>query len=131
MSTSSRRHPARLAALAATATAVGVVAALAAAPASAVPADSTSPAFASPAFTPGRYVVVMSDQPVATYAGGVAGYTPTKPGAGKKVQVTSADATRYAGYLKQRQDTVAKAAGVSPKVRYSTTLSGFSATGKP
>ncbi|MHA3704262.1 S8 family peptidase [Jatrophihabitans sp. YIM 134969] len=128
MSILSRRHPARLAAVTAAATAVGVAAALAAAPSSAAPADPGSSPFTAPAFTAGRYVVVMSDQPVATYAGGVAGYTPTKPKAGAKVQVKSADATRYAAYLTARQTNVARAAGVTPSVRYSTTLSGFAAT---
>lgn len=129
MSTPSRRHPARLAAIAAAATAVGVAAAaLTAAPVSAAPADPTSSAFAPPAFAAGRYVVVMTDQPVATYAGGVSGYAPTKPAPGGKVQVNSADATRYAAYLTARQDTVARAAGVSPTIRYSTTLSGFAAS---
>ena len=129
MSTLPWRHPARLAAVTAAATAVGVVAALAAAPVSAAPADTTSSAaFAAPAFTPGRYVVVMKDQPVATYAGGVPGYAPTKPAAGGKVQVNSADATRYVTYLSSRQDSVAKAAGVTPTIRYSTTISGFAAS---
>ena len=128
MSTPSRRHPARLAAVTAAATAVGVAAALVAAPASAAPADTTSSAAIPSSFTPGRYVVVLSDQPVATYAGGVPGYAPTRPAPGGKVDVASKAASQYKGYLAQRQDAVARAAKVTPSIRYSTTISGFAAT---
>ena len=126
MSTPSRRRPVRLAVATATATAAGVVAALTSAPASAAPADT--PAAIPGTFTPGRYVVVMADQPVATYDGSVPGYAPTKPAPNAKVQTTSAAASRYAGYLGSRQDAVARAAGVTPSARFSTTLSGFAAT---
>jgi subtilisin family serine protease len=73
----------------------------------------------------GNYIVVLKDKPLTTYTGNVRGYAATKPAAGRKVDVSSAAAKRYAGYLKQRQDSVMRTVGAAARTRYDVTLNGF------
>ena len=49
----------------------------------------TAPAAVDPQlFAPGRYIVVMAEQPIAMYDGGTPGLAPTKPQAGQKLDTT-------------------------------------------
>jgi hypothetical protein len=42
-------------------------------------------------FQAGRYIVVLTDKPAATYDGGTAGYAATKPRAGRKLDARRAE----------------------------------------
>ncbi|WP_307812268.1 S8 family peptidase [Lacisediminihabitans changchengi] len=79
-------------------------------------------------FTPGRYIVTLADPAVATYQGGVNGYTATKPNPGKQLNARSKAVQSYGDYLAQQQKDVAAAAGVTIKQSYTLALNGFSAT---
>ena len=77
----------------------------------------------------GRYVVVMKDQPEASYNGNVPGYAATRPQPGQQFQ-NDADALNYRGYLQSRQDQAlarAGAASVEKIYTYTTAVSGFTA----
>ncbi len=91
----------------------------------AVTPDGTAPA--SP-YTAGKYVVVLSKAPIASYAGGTDNIPATRPQAGKKVEVTSQAARKYAGVLTADQNRIAASAGVKQKQKYTVSLNGFSAT---
>lgn len=111
-------------ALAATATSALLLSALAG-PAQAAP-SSGSPANPS-TYSAGRYIVQLAGAPVAGYQGGVSGLRATKPAAGSKLAVASADATAYRSYLVKRQDDAARTAGVKVERRYTNALNGFAA----
>jgi len=74
------------------------------------------------------YIVQLADLPISTYAGGVEGLRPTKPGVGQKVDTQSARADQYSDYLAEAQDAAVEDAGatVSDVVyRYDTALNGI------
>ncbi|MFD1505838.1 peptidase [Georgenia yuyongxinii] len=81
----------------------------------------------APAYKAGRYVVVMRDEPVIAYEGGVAGITATKPAEGEKFEPDTAAANSYRGHLKARQNRAARAAAASPVYTYTEAVSGFAA----
>ncbi|MBC7441424.1 MAG: S8 family serine peptidase [Ramlibacter sp.] len=95
-----------------------------AAPQNVPPAAAAKPATT---FEAGRYVVILAEPAVATYAGGVSGFAPTRPGAGEQLDARAKKARDYAGHLKERQKKVATDAGVSISVSYTTALNGFAA----
>ncbi|MDQ0238786.1 S8 family serine peptidase [Arthrobacter bambusae] len=76
----------------------------------------------------GRYVVVLAEKPAATYDGGTPGYVPTKPQAGKKLDVGKAEVKQYQAHLQQKQQDVAKQQSVTINRDYTTAINGFSAT---
>jgi multidrug efflux pump subunit AcrA (membrane-fusion protein) len=59
----------------------------------AVPPKPVKPA--SPAPIPSRYIVTLTDKPIATYGGDVKGLGTTRPSKGARVNVTSGRAKRY------------------------------------
>ncbi|MED5619341.1 S8 family peptidase [Ideonella sp. BN130291] len=74
------------------------------------------------------YIVQLADAPVATYAGGVSGYAPTKPAPGTKLNVNATAAQAYIGYLDaQRSNALAQVAGAPVLHRYNVVFNGFSA----
>src|SRR5690349_10517794 len=74
------------------------------------------------------YIVQLVQAPVAGYAGGVDGYAATKPGKGKKVDVSSVGAQKYAGYLRSAHDNALRKVGGGDKVYdYTTVFNGFAA----
>ncbi|WP_308293559.1 S8 family serine peptidase [Streptomyces sp. BBFR25] len=75
----------------------------------------------------GRYVVTLTDQPIATYDGGVNGISATKPAQHAKVDVTSAAARRYRTHLEERQNQVARSVGATARRHYAVATSAFSA----
>ncbi|SDU80484.1 Peptidase inhibitor I9 [Microlunatus sagamiharensis] len=103
---------------------------LTALPALAAPGGPGTPALPTPAAT-GRYVVTLSDKPLASYRGGVAGFAATRPTAGRKVDVGSRAAARYGDYLRRSQERVADAVGASVDRSYSVALNGFVADLNP
>lgn len=79
-------------------------------------------------YAAGKYVVVLVKAPVASYAGGTDNIPATKPKSGKKVEVTSNAARKYASVLTADQNTIASSVGATPKQKYTVSLNGFSAT---
>ncbi|MFX0537132.1 S8 family peptidase [Ornithinimicrobium sp. Y1847] len=79
-------------------------------------------------FEDGPYVVIMQEQPVASYDGHQPGYAATKPGKGGKVNPNSAHARKWADKLQEDQDEVIERAEVGePHTRFDTALNGFAA----
>ncbi|GIF23658.1 subtilisin family serine protease/plastocyanin [Actinoplanes tereljensis] len=70
--------------------------------------------------TAGRYVVRLTDAPLAAY-------DKTKAAAGQRLSRTTAAAGSYRSYLGRRRATVADKAGVKVGKAYDTTFNGFSA----
>ncbi|MBU4466360.1 MAG: S8 family serine peptidase, partial [Actinobacteria bacterium] len=92
----------------------------------AVPGEEVKPP--TPVDSPnGQYIVVLDEDPVASYAGGESGLVATKPVKGDKLDANSAAAQKYTSFLKERQADVAADAGVTPAATYQVTLNGFSA----
>lgn len=109
--------------------AVLITTALVAPPGSAQPPTGpTATSLGLPTFAPGRYVVTLADKPVATYQGGVSGLKATKPTAGRKVEVNSADAKRYRTFLSGKHAEVAARVGAKVTHDYSTALNAFAAS---
>ncbi|MCW2803949.1 MAG: putative family peptidase [Propionibacteriaceae bacterium] len=101
---------------------------------------STSAAMAGPdqpddplaaTVAPGRYVVSLAEDPVASYDGDIKGLKATRPVDGRKVDVTSAEAKKYKQYLTGEQDKIAARVGARPGKRYSVSLNGFTTTLTP
>src|SRR5215475_6844425 len=58
------------------------------------------------------YLVQFTGNPLATYTGGVAGFTATKPAKGHRINTHTTNATGYSRYLAGRQHNVLSSAGV-------------------
>lgn len=94
--------------------------------AAAVTPDAGLPASAN--YAAGKYVVVLSKAPIASYSGGTNNIPRTKPAAGKKVQLNSLAARKYAALLNSDQNKVAASVGAKQNQKYQVSLNGFSAT---
>lgn len=93
------------------------------------PAERTTPA----SFEDGAYIVVLAQDPVASYTGGLPGLAATKPAAGsaQKLDAASPAAKKYAQHLTAAQNSTMQRAGLpTSKVhtRYTTALNGFAGT---
>ena len=82
---------------------------------------------------PARYIIILADKPLATYAGGIDGLAATTPSkTGGKLDVTSAASAAYLDYLKAQQAAfltdVKATLGRSPEVlfQYRLATNGFS-----
>jgi hypothetical protein len=74
------------------------------------------------------YIVQLVQAPVAGYEGGIAGYVATRPGKGKKLDASSKDAERYAGYLQSKHDSALERVGAATKIYdYTAVFNGFAA----
>ena len=99
----------------------------------AAPANAASPAGGAfqnggqTSFEPGRYIVTLVDDSVATYDGGIPGYPGTQPDEVDQLNARSAPVADYSDYLSDKQQAVADAAGVSIDVSYTLALNAFSA----
>jgi len=74
------------------------------------------------------YIVQLVNAPVAAYEGGVAGLPATKPAAGQRLDVSSADVQAYISYLGTKQSAVI--ATIDPAnvfFKYDVVLNGFAA----
>lgn len=78
----------------------------------------------------GRYIVVLDEAPVATYAGGEPGLDATKSD-DARLDTDSPQAREYSAFLEERQQNVAEEAGVRPDATYTIAVNGFSATMDP
>lgn len=89
---------------------------------------STAPAGSGQtSFEPGRYIVTLVDDSVATYDGGIPGYPGTQPDEGDQLNARTAPVLDYSDYLAEKQTEVAESAGVSIDVSYTLALNAFSA----
>ncbi|MET7597645.1 S8 family serine peptidase [Streptomyces sp. NPDC005481] len=75
----------------------------------------------------GRYIVTLSDAPVALYQGGVDGMAATAPSRGGKVDTGSNAGRRYRSYLQDRQSRIAASVGAKARGRYTVVTNGFTA----
>lgn len=78
----------------------------------------------------GTYIVMLKDDALASYSGGIQGIPATKPGTGEKLDVESSAAQRYADHLVAAQDAVLESVGKdgSDKIyEYTTVFNGFAA----
>lgn len=78
----------------------------------------------------GTYIVMLKDNPVASYEGGVQGFAATKAAEGHKLDAHSPAAQSYADYLIDKQDQVLRSVGASSSDKtyeYTTVLNGFAA----
>jgi subtilisin family serine protease len=74
------------------------------------------------------YIVQMREAPVANYKGEVRGLAATKPSKGRRLNKFDPNVTRYADYLRSKQDAVASTIGNFRKVySYTYALNGFAA----
>jgi subtilisin family serine protease len=76
------------------------------------------------------YIVQTAGQPIATYAGDISGYKPTKPAKGKKVDTRSAEAKAYGRHLADDHDAALRSAGIAASRKgydYQAVFNGFSA----
>lgn len=79
-------------------------------------------------FQTGRYIVVLTDKPAATYAGGTAGFAATRPQKGRKLDARRTEVQRYQAHLEAKQTALANQENVQIRHRYTAALNGFSAT---
>ena len=91
-----------------------------------------APASAAPAAGRGTYIVQLTAEPLATYAGDVKGLPATSPAetGAPQLNVRSTDAKRYRGFLADQEAQVLDdLGGPAPTVeyRYRTALAGFAA----
>lgn len=72
------------------------------------------------------YIVQFAGKPLATYSGGVQGFSATRPAKGERINTHTANATRYSNYLANRQQAVLDSAGISADrlYTYTTVLDG-------
>jgi len=91
----------------------------------------TPPKPSAPAATPSPYVVTLTDKPIATYDGDVAGLRATRPSKGHRVNVTSSRAKRYRAYLQRQQADAAARVGAKPLKHYAVGLNGFATSLTP
>lgn len=73
------------------------------------------------------YIVILSDEPVATYEGGKDGLDATKPAPGERLDFESDAVKEYTEHLKAKQSEVSAAEGVDIKVSTQTVLNSFAA----
>ncbi|WP_393061983.1 S8 family serine peptidase [Streptomyces sp. LN549] len=75
----------------------------------------------------GNYLITLADQPLVTYDGTVDDLPATRPTAGRKLDVTTANAKRYRTHLVDEQTQVAKKVGAAVRQHYAVTTNTFSA----
>jgi subtilisin family serine protease len=102
-------------------------------PATAAPIQGTPPAAQQKNINPndyqaGRYIVVLTEKPAATYDGGTPGLQATKPRSGRKLDADRAEVKRYQAHLEAKQTAVAQQENVQIRHRYTAALNGFIAT---
>ncbi|MEO5778956.1 MAG: S8 family serine peptidase [Arthrobacter oryzae] len=76
----------------------------------------------------GRYVVVLTEKPSATYDGGTAGLAATKPEKGRKLDSNKAEVKKYKAHLEKKQAEVAGGQNIAIQRQFTAALNGFSAT---
>lgn len=103
------------------------------APATAAPAQGATVAGVAqknldPANYPdGRYIVMLAEQPAASYEGSTPGLPATKPAPGKKLDPSKGEVKNYRAHLEQKQAEVAGKQNVKMGRQFSAAVNGFSA----
>lgn len=76
------------------------------------------------------YIVVMRDDPIATYEGDIAGFEATRPSMGSKIDKTSQGIKEYGEFLREQHAASLRDAQVNPAAKvhdYTFALNGYSA----
>ncbi|MBN2119394.1 MAG: S8 family serine peptidase [Anaerolineales bacterium] len=76
------------------------------------------------------YIVVLEEQPIVSYEGGISGLAPTKIQGGEKVEPADASVRAYDNFLEAQHEESLEAAGVSVDAKihdYTVALNGYSA----
>lgn len=74
------------------------------------------------------YIVQLSDEPAASYRGGVAGFVATQPEGGNRLDVRAQHVQAYVSHLKREQRSVAATVGKARVLhQYNNVFNGFSA----
>jgi len=74
------------------------------------------------------YIVQLSDKPLASYTGGVAGLSATRPAAGQQLDLNAPPVQLYGQYLAGKQASVlAAVAGAPVQYQFQLALNGFAA----
>ncbi len=76
------------------------------------------------------YIVIMANDPIASYDGGIKGLPATKPDQGNKINPNSAKVKKYDQFLKTQHQKVLKSVGIANNdqiYEYTFALNGFSA----
>jgi subtilisin family serine protease len=102
-------------------------------PATAAPSQLAAPAAQQKNVDPndysaGRYIVVLTEKPAATYDGGTPGLQATKPRSGRKLDADRAEVRKYQAHLEAKQAALAEKENVQIRRKYTAALNGFSAT---
>ncbi len=107
--------------------AIGTAVALGAS--AAVLSATTANAAAAPSTTleyeDGRYIVVLAEDALATYEGGVSGLAATAPQRGGDLDPDSRAARAYTAHLNDRHDDVAASVGATVEADLTATVNGF------
>lgn len=92
-------------------------------------ASAADPEGAPQSFEDGNYVVIMAEQPLATYDGHDRGHPATRPAQGEKVNPHSPAARGWAKKLRAEQDQVLDRADAdAPHTRFDGAINGFAGT---
>jgi subtilisin family serine protease len=75
----------------------------------------------------GRYVVLLKEDALATYDGGVPGIEATKPDKGNRLDAHAKNAQKYIEHLEKKQQRLADEIGALPDTTYQVTANGFAA----
>jgi subtilisin family serine protease len=102
-------------------------------PATAAPSQLAAPAAQQKNVDPndysaGRYIVLLTEKPAATYDGGTPGLQATKPRSGRKLDADRAEVRQYQAHLEAKQAALAEKENVQIRRKYTAALNGFSAT---
>nr|WP_307864294.1 cell wall-binding repeat-containing protein [Agrococcus sp. TF02-05] len=83
------------------------------------------PSIDTSGFESGRYIVVLKDDSMATYRGGLQGLARTAPVGTRSIDVDSPAANAYAAHLESTQQQVASAIGADIDASLTVTMNGF------
>lgn len=75
----------------------------------------------------GRYIVMLAEQPAASYEGSTPGLPATKPAPGKKLDPSKGEVKNYRAHLEQKQAEVAGKQNVKMGRQFSAAVNGFPA----
>jgi Subtilase family/Fibronectin type-III domain/Peptidase inhibitor I9 len=114
----------------ATSTILGIVLSTLVVASSAAPANAGTPRIVPPQskYESGTYLVTLSNDSAATYAGGIAGLKATRPHSGKQLRAQDQTVRKYTAYLRTKQSRVASTVGAHVLYHYSLAYNGFAAS---
>ncbi|GEK79495.1 S8 family serine peptidase [Agrococcus baldri] len=92
---------------------------------SATAANAVASPSPSPEFEDGRYIVVLAEDALATYDGGITGLAATAPQRGDDLDAESSAAREYTAHLTDRHEDVAQSVGATIDAGLTATVNGF------